>query len=59
MAPSSILDYPSSTLILVMLMAIVVPAAVLGVAEDQRLNHDRNRLGVGQFLADIDKIEIF
>ena len=52
-------DYPSPTLILVMLMAIVVPAAVLGVAEDQRFDNHWNRLGVGQLLADIDEVKVF
>ena len=56
---SSILHPQSSTLILLMLVAIVVPTAMFGVAEDQRLDHDRNRLGVGQFLADIDEVKVF
>ena len=35
-----------------------MPAAVLGVTKNQRLNHHRHRLRVGQLLADVDKIEI-
>ena len=55
----SILHPPSSTFILMMLMAIVMPAAMFGVAEDQRLDNHWNRLGVGQLLADIDKVKVF
>ena len=49
---SSIFD----SIILVLLM---MAAPVLGVTEDQRLDHHRHRLRVGQLLADVDEIEIF
>ncbi len=39
-------------------MLLVMAAAVLGVTKNQRLDHHRHRLGVGQLLADVDEIEI-
>jgi hypothetical protein len=35
----------------------MMAAPMFGAAENQRLDHHRHRLGVGQLLADVDEIE--
>src|SRR3990172_6125860 len=55
---SSILNPRSSTQILMMRL-MLMPAAMFGVAKDQRFDHHRNRLGIGPLLTDIDEIKVF
>ena len=40
------------------MMMVMMTAAVLIMAKDQRLDHDRDSFCIGQFLTDIDEIEI-
>ena len=54
----SILHLPSSILMLMMRL-MLMPAAMFCVAKDQRFDHHRHRLGVGQLLADVDEVEVF
>ena len=35
-----------------------MPATMLAVAKNQRLDHHRHGLGVGQLLADVDEIKV-
>src|SRR5713226_2163426 len=52
----SVLVTQSSLMMMVVVMG-VSPAPFL-VAKNQGFDHDRNGLGIGEFLADIDKIKI-
>src|SRR5262249_28556772 len=49
---SSILDPRSS------MMLMCEAATVLAMAKNQRLDHHRHRLGIGQLLADVDEIKV-
>lgn len=42
-----------------MVVMMRMSSSMLGMTEDQRLDHHRYRLRVGKLLADVDKIEIF
>ena len=42
----------------ILMVFMRVAATVLAVAKNERLDHHRHRLGVGQFLADVDKIKV-
>src|SRR5262249_19750455 len=41
-----------------MMMLMRVAATMLAVAKNQRLDHHRHRLGIGQFLADVHKVKV-
>ena len=42
----------------VVMMMVMMTPPLLVVAKNQRLDHNRNGFGVGQFLTDIDEIKI-
>src|SRR5918993_977865 len=41
------------------MMMVMMTASLLAMAKNQRLDHNRDSLCIGQFLTDIDEIEIF
>jgi hypothetical protein len=48
------------SMVVVMMMVVMrVTTALLCVAEDQGLDHNRHRLRIRQLLSDIDKVEVF